>query len=208
MKKAICILICLCLMLSAGCGGLFLAWHHTASLLDAAKEKNDALAQVYIDSRQRIAELETREQYLLENDPISSSLGQFPYSGAFSGYLYFLEWNAYKAEMEHAAQLLKNHLEAFPEYQDALDAYLLFVDKQAQAASDKQLSVAKNAGTSGAYSHLDAIKIPIYRSAVYNLIIEYLRFGDAYEYIFSIDDTRQTLLDSGWSESYIDIYLK
>ncbi len=75
---------------------------------------------------------ETQRRLLsLENDPIAAFFAPFPYSGGTARYLAFLEAEAYRAELENAAELLRIGGSG-----DPIDAFLAFIDAQAQAETN------------------------------------------------------------------------
>lgn len=133
----------------------------------------------------------------LEDDPIAAFFSPFPYSGATARYLAYLETGAYRAELENAAELLRNNGDGVP-----VDAFLAFIDAQAQAEADTWAASleAQGAMTAGAWAHVDQCQTPIYRFGAYTLISAYQRTGESYSFLFSSADTRQVLLEAGFRE--------
>lgn len=193
MKKWLSVLL---LFLGTACALSSLAWQRAERQTAEWKNRAEAAERrtVRAEAAQEASE-NRRRLLLLENDPIDAFFTPFPYSGGTVRYLAFLEAEAYRAELENAAELLRDSGS-----DDPIDAFLAFIDTQAQAeASAWTASLnAQGAVTAGAWAHVDQCQIPIYRFGAYTLISVYQRTGEVYSFLFNPEDTRQTLQDAGF----------
>lgn len=171
--------------------GLFAAYR------DAVRTAADWEAQL-LQAQAALESAYPPEEDAPPEDPISAFFRPIPYAGGTARYLASLETDAWQAELLHAAALLKEAGEdaAF------LDAFLDFVDRQAQEASDawSESLTAQGAATAGAWAHVEEARIPPYRFGALSLIAACQRAELAYAYQFSPEETRQELLENGFQE--------
>lgn len=188
LKKRLTALLVFCL--EAGCVLSFLAWKRAAG--QAAEWR--ARAE---EAERRAAQAETALE-TAGDDPIAAFFDCLPYSGATAGYLSSLEADAYRAELENAARLLRNGDSGIP-----VDAFLSFLDAQAQAEADVWTASleAWGASTAGAWSHVSQCRVPVYRFGTYALISTCQRAGKSYSFLFNPEEIRQALLDAGIPET-------
>lgn len=196
LKKLLPLLLIFCL--GTVCALSSLAWQRAGRQAEEWKKRAEAAERRAIQAETARESSETQRRLLsLENDPIDAFFAPFPYSGGTARYLAFLEAEAYRAELENAAELLRNSGSG-----DPIDAFLAFIDTQAQAEANAWTNSleAQGAGTAGAWAHVTLCQIPIYRFGAYTLISAYQRTGDAYPFLFNPEDTRQALLDAGFRQ--------
>lgn len=198
MRKTLTAALVLCL--AAGCVLFALGWRNAQKTASAWKLRAETAEHRANVLEQALESTEARQQ-ALENDPIPLFFAPLPYSGAAAGYLAYLEANAYRAELEHAAALLKDSGQDIA----LIDSFLAFIDAQAQQEAGLWASSleAQGAATAGAWAHVDECQIPIYRFGAYALIASYQRTGGAYSYRFSPQAARSELLDAGYPEEWL-----
>lgn len=199
MRKGLTAALVLCL--TAGCVLFALGWRNAAESASSWETRAEAAEHRATVLEQALESAEAQRQ-ALENDPIALFFAPLPYSGGTAGYLAYLEANAYRAELEHAAALLKDS------GQDTalIDSFLVFIGTQAQTEAEAwRISLkAQGAVTAGAWAHVDQCQIPIYRFGAYALIASYQRTGVTYSYLFSPQAARSDLLDTGYPEEDLE----
>lgn len=199
LKKQLSALLALCL--GTLCVLSSLAWRRAERQAAEWKTRAEAAERRAIQAETAQEDSEAQRRLLsLEDDPIAAFFSPFPYSGATARYLATLETNAYRTELENAAELLGNNNDGVP-----VDAFLTFIDAQAQSEADAWTASleAQGAMTAGAWAHVDQCQTAIYRFGAYTLISAYQRTGESYSFLFSSADTRQTLLEAGFQEEYL-----
>ena len=160
LKKQLSALLALCL--GTLCVLSSLAWRRAERQAAEWKTRAEAAERRAIQAETAQEDSEAQRRLLsLEDDPIAAFFSPFPYSGATARYLATLETNAYRTELENAAELLGNNSDGVP-----VDAFLTFIDAQAQAEADAWTASleAQGAMTAGAWAHVDQCQIPICQS--------------------------------------------
>lgn len=196
LKKWLTILLVLCL--GTGCVLFSLAWRKAEQQTAEWKARAE-MAELRAAQAEASMEISESQRRLLslENDPIAVFFAPFPYSGGTARYLAVLEAEAYRAELQNAAALLQGGTD-----NALIDGFLSFIDTQAYLEADAWTASlsAQDAGTAGAWAHVNQCQIPIYQFGAYTLISTYQRTGKTYSFLFDPEATKQLLLLAGFRE--------